>query len=89
MIYNYPNLEFDILKVGHHGSITSTSFDLVNNSSFTQAVIMTGMNNRFGFPNSIVIDRLKGKSVYRTDLDYTIVFKREWFQTRLTYVTST
>lgn len=89
LIYNYPNLEFDILKVAHHGSITSTSFDLVNNSSFTQAVIMTGMNNRFGFPNSIVIDRLKGKSVYRTDLDYTIVFKREWFQTRLTYVTST
>lgn len=68
---NKPNLKSDILKIGHHGSNTSTTADFLNAVNPSLAVITTGENNKYGFPDREVIDRLKSKGIriHRTDLD--------------------
>lgn len=70
--YNYGKV--DILKVGHHGSSTSTSNELLNMINPNYAVIMTGRIKQFGFPNKEVINRLDEKNIktYRTDIHYSI-----------------
>ncbi len=61
----------DVLKVGHHGSDTSTGFSLLNITSPTYAVISVGKENDYGHPSNLVVDRLRraGAVVLRTDLD--------------------
>lgn len=61
----------DVLKVGHHGSDTSTSVPFVNMLHPTYAVISVGESNDYGHPSSLVIDRLvrAGTAVLRTDVD--------------------
>jgi competence protein ComEC len=83
LITYYKHLSFDILKVAHHGSITSTSIEFLSAVSFREAVIMTGVNNRFGFPNPLIIDRLHPYQVYRTDLHHTITYKKYWYENQL------
>lgn len=51
------NLQVDILKVGHHGSKTSSSLDFIKAVSPKIAVAMNGYYNKFGFPHKAVIDR--------------------------------
>lgn len=65
----YPNLRAAILKVGHHGSDTSTSPPLLNTIQPKLAIISVGEHNRFGHPNQLVINRLEEKHVdiLRTD----------------------
>ncbi len=62
------DLSADILKVGHHGSYSSTGEDFVNKSEFKFAVISVGKNN-FGHPSQFTLDRLKenGTLTFRTD----------------------
>lgn len=62
------DLRADILKVGHHGSTSSTGEDFINKSKFKFAVISVGKNN-FGHPSQYVLDRLKRNGIltYRTD----------------------
>lgn len=61
--------DIDVLKVGHHGSISSTSWELLEHTSPEVALISSGENNRYGHPHPIVIDRLNtiGAQVFRTD----------------------
>lgn len=61
----------DVLKVGHHGSDTSTSPALVNIVSPDYAVISVGAENSYGHPTRLVVDRLlrAGAAVLRTDQD--------------------
>ena len=70
------DLKSDILKVGHHGSKTSTSDILLERVEPQMALISAGRKNRFGHPHEAVMDRLKrrGIAVERTDLkgDITI-----------------
>ncbi len=58
-----------LLKVGHHGSHTSTTPDFLAAVSPIDAVISDGQHNTFGHPSPIVIDRLAAAHVrtYRTD----------------------
>lgn len=49
----------DILKVGHHGSKTSTGENLVNIARPDYAIISAGLNNRYGHPHKIVIENLQ------------------------------
>lgn len=75
MLQNYKNLlSSDVLKVGHHGSTTSSSPAFIKAVSPSYSVISVGKDNSYGHPDSIVLNRLKnyGK-VYRTDLDGTII----------------
>ncbi len=69
------DLSADILKVGHHGSNTSTSPSFLAAVSPKIAVIMCGSNNAYGHPARAVLERLeeKGVAIYRTDLDGTII----------------
>ncbi len=60
----------DVLQVGHHGSRTSTSPELVSAVRPSVAVISCGAGNRYGHPSTTVVARLThaGASVFRTDL---------------------
>lgn len=63
------NLKSDVLKVGHHGSDTSTSELFLGFVSPNYAVISVGKDNKFGHPKQGVIDLLEmfSASVFRTD----------------------
>lgn len=64
------NLKSTILKVGHHGSSTSTSDDFLKAVSPKAAVIMCGTGNSYGHPHEELLERLEtaGIDTYRTDL---------------------
>ena len=65
----------DILKVAHHGSKTSSSWDFLNYTSPKTAVISCGKNNAYGNPSQAVLSRLNevGADVYRTDVQGNVV----------------
>lgn len=66
---NSEILKSDILKVGHHGSKTSTIPKFLEKVNPRIALIGVGENNKFGHPSNEVIQRLKdiGVKIYRTD----------------------
>jgi competence protein ComEC len=68
---------FQLLKVGHHGSSTSTSQELLDRTHPEVALISVGRRNRYGHPNPGVLQRLRasGARVVRTDREGTIVIK--------------
>jgi competence protein ComEC len=60
-----------VIKLGHHGSRTSTSSELVEHTRPRVAVLSAGDGNTFGHPHEVVLNRLDvaGVPVYRTDRD--------------------
>ena len=70
-----PDLE--ILVVGHHGSRTSTSWELLNKTRPEIAIISVGADNRYGHPTEETLERLGlfGCKVYRTDTEGTVIFR--------------
>ncbi len=78
LIETYGNLLYvDLIKIGHHGSNTSTNEDFIQYIKAKHAIISVGRNNRYGMPHEIVINTLnvKGLNILRTDLMGTIQFK--------------
>lgn len=71
--YNLPNI--DVLKVGHHGSKTSSSEEFINTINPKYSLISVSINNRYGHPNREVIENLENSKIYRTDKDGSIRFK--------------
>ena len=71
--YNLKNI--DVLKVGHHGSRTSSSKYFIDEIKPKYSVISVGKNNRYGHPNKDVLDNLEDSKIYRTDQDGSIIFK--------------
>ena len=71
--YNLPNI--DVLKVGHHGSKTSSSKEFVGVINPKYSIISVGKNNRYGHPNDSVLQNLNDSKIYRTDQDGSIMFK--------------
>lgn len=73
----------DILKVGHHGSKTSTAEEFLSYVSPEYAVISAGRKNRYGHPHEEVIERLNqiGATILRTDIDGDIRFRSDgaWY----------
>lgn len=69
------DVKADVLKVGHHGSDSSTSTDFLNKVNPKHAVISVGKGNDYGHPTQTTMDKLKNKKipVYRTDENKTIV----------------
>ncbi len=65
------DLKADVLKVGHHGSKTSTSEEFLNVVKPQFAFIEVGRNNQYHLPSPIVTSRLEnyGIKYYRTDMD--------------------
>lgn len=75
-IINNNNLKnIDVLKVGHHGSKTSSSEEFINEINPKYSVISVGANNRYGHPNREVLKNLEKTKIYRTDIDGSIMFK--------------
>ena len=75
-ILNKYNLsDVDVLKVGHHGSKTSSSKDFINEINPKYSIISVDKNNRYGHPNKEVLDNLENSKIYRTDQDGSIMFK--------------
>ena len=71
--YNLPDI--DVLKVGHHGSRTSSSKFFIDEINPKYSVISVGKNNRYGHPNKEVLDNLENSKIYRTDKDGSVIFK--------------
>lgn len=69
--YN-KKLKADILKVGHHGSITSSSIDFINYVDPEYSLISLGKDNKYGFPSDEVLNRLNRSTIYRTDISGNI-----------------
>lgn len=65
-------LASDVIKVPHHGSRTSLSDEFLSEVSPSIAVISAGRDNSFGHPNQEILEKLKGRDVFRTDLDGAI-----------------
>src|SRR3989344_2306877 len=76
LLESKPNLRSSVLKLGHHGSETSTTEKFLSAVDPKYAVISVGAYNSYGMPDQSVIDRLqqKGISVYRTDTQGAITF---------------
>ncbi len=72
---NYDIGDVFILKVGHHGSKTSSSEEFINIVNPKYSIISVGKNNKFGQPNKEVLDNLSNSKIYRTDIDGSIMFK--------------
>ena len=64
----------DLLKVGHHGSNTSSSDKFLNETKSTYSIIMAGEGNSYGLPTEETLNKLQniGSTIYRTDLNGTI-----------------
>lgn len=64
----------NVLKVGHHGSNTSSSEKFLKQVQPQYSVIMAGKDNSYGLPKSNILERIQtiGSKLYRTDMDGTI-----------------
>ncbi|WP_017755852.1 DNA internalization-related competence protein ComEC/Rec2 [Calidifontibacillus oryziterrae] len=76
LLTQFPNLTVDVLKVGHHGSKTSSSKSFIERLSPKYALLSVGESNRFGHPHSEIINLLKGQhtQILRTDKHGAICF---------------
>ena len=75
LLEKYNLQDIDILKVGHHGSKTSSSKEFINEINPKYSIISVGKNNRYGHPNKEVLENLDDSKIYRTDQDGSIMFK--------------
>ena len=64
-----------VLKVGHHGSKTSSGKEFIDEINTKYSVISVGKKNRYGHPNKEVLNVLEDSKIYRTDQDGSIMFK--------------
>ena len=89
LITQRANLRSTVLKVSHHGSMTSTTRQFLAAVAPETAVISVGADNRFGHPSPDVVERLIDRvgedNVYRTDKHGTVEFitdgERLWVKT--------
>ncbi len=70
--YNLPDI--DVLKVGHHGSKTSSNKEFIDEINPKYSIISVGKNNRYGHPNKEVLNNLKDSKIYRTDEYGSVMF---------------
>ena len=72
-----PGLQSTLLKVGHHGSITSTRPEFLARVAPQWAVISCGLHNRYGHPRQEVLEELQAAQVrtFRTDINGATCFR--------------
>ncbi|MFA4941847.1 MAG: ComEC/Rec2 family competence protein [Patescibacteria group bacterium] len=81
------DLKSQVLKIGHHGSDTSSSEEFLEAVKPKFAVIEVGKDNDFGHPNLRILKRLEriGAEIFRTDLDGTIKFESDGMEINKKY----
>jgi competence protein ComEC len=77
IVNDYPKLKVDILKLGHHGSSTSSSYEFLNTYKPKISIISCGLKNKYNHPNKEVVVRLEKLNLpyRRTDEEGTIKLK--------------
>lgn len=75
MLNSGYNLKADVLKIGHHGSNSSTTENFLNAVEPTYAILSVGKDNDYGYPDRQVMNMFKERKipVYRTDESGTII----------------
>lgn len=73
------NLSSDVIKIGHHGSNSSTLENFLDKVNPKVAIISCGKGNDYGHPHKETLNKLKKKNIilYRTDLDGTVVIESD------------
>ena len=69
------DISAQVLKVGHHGSSSSSSMTFLKKVNPSIAIISVGLDNEYGFPHSAIIQRLNdlGAQIYRTDISSDVI----------------
>lgn len=67
------DIKSDVLKIGHHGSSTSTSIGFLNEVNPETVIICVGDDNSYGHPAYETLEKLNGKYIYRTDTNGNII----------------
>ena len=75
LIEKYNLQDIDVLKVGHHGSKTSSGKSFIDGINPKYSIISAGKNNRYGHPNDGILDNLSKSKIFRTDIDGSVTFK--------------
>lgn len=77
ILNNYQNLKCDYIKLGHHGSDTSSSYEFLKEVSPKEAIVSCGINNKFNHPSEKTLQNLTKLNIKcrRTDLEGTITYK--------------
>jgi len=85
--FSKAKLQSTILKVGHHGSRTSTSNEFVKAVSPAYAFISDGKDNKYGHPHQDTLDTFfsSGAEIFRTDLLGTITMKSDGQNTAFSF----
>lgn len=86
LLFSGADVKSTVLKVGHHGSKTSSSEAFIRRVGARYAVISVGADNRFGHPNPAVVKRLEegGARVYRTDKDGAVLCATDGRELKIT-----
>ena len=71
----YNVSKIDVLKIGHHGSKTSSDKNFIDEMNPKYSVISVGKNSGYGHPNKEVLNNLDNSKIYRTDKQGSIMFK--------------
>lgn len=78
LLNNHSNIKSNVIKLGHHGSSTSTTPDFLKNVSPEYAVISCGAGNTYGHPHKKTLNTLNAQktliSYFRTDTDHAVTF---------------
>ena len=75
MLDKYHISDIDVLKVGHHGSKTSSGKEFIEEINPKYSIISVGKNNRYGHPNKEALNNLENSKIYRTDQEGSIMLK--------------
>ena len=75
LIKKYKLNDIDVLKVGHHGSRTSSSKEFIDEINPKYSTISVGKNNRYSHPNKEVLDNLGNSKIYITYQNGSVTFK--------------
>lgn len=75
ILRNDLDVSCDVIKIGHHGSSTSSSKEFLDSAAPKVAVISCGKSNDYGHPHAATLNSLKTRNIdfYRTDIDGTVV----------------
>ena len=69
ILEKYNVSKIDVLKIGHHGSKTSSDKNFIDEMNPKYSVISVGKNNRYGHQNKEVLNNLDNSKIYRTDIN--------------------